>query len=75
MNNGNVLDLSGNLRINQFASLVKNANLVITNDVGLMLIAAAYHKKTHSVWGNSIPEFGMPPYLAGKGSEISKLKG
>jgi len=74
-NTGNVLDFTGKLRINQSASLVKNARLVISNDTGLMHIAAAYHKKILSIWGNTVPEFGMSPYMPGKGSEILEIKG
>jgi ADP-heptose:LPS heptosyltransferase len=74
-NTGNVVDFTGNLLINQSASLVKNARLVISNDTGLMHIAAAFHKKILSVWGNTSPKFGMYPYLPGKGSEILELKG
>jgi len=74
-NTGNVVDFSGKLRINQSASLVKNARLVITNDTGLMHIAAAYHKKILSVWGNTAPELGMFPYLSAEGSEILEIKG
>jgi len=71
----NVIDFTGKLRINQSASLVKNARLVIANDTGLMHIAAAFHKKILSVWGNTTPELGMYPYLPGDGSEILELKG
>jgi len=71
---GNVLDFTGKLRINQSASLVKNARLVISNDTGLMHIAAAYHKKILSVWGNTSPELGMYPYLPGEGSELLEVK-
>lgn len=71
---GNIIDFTGKLRINQSASLVKNAKLVISNDTGLMHIAAAYHKKILSVWGNTVPELGMSPYMAGKGSEILEIK-
>lgn len=74
-NSGDVLDFTGKLRINQSASLVKNARLVISNDTGLMHIAAAYHKKILSVWGNTVPELGMSPYLPGEGSEILEIKG
>ena len=74
-NTGNVVNYTGKLRINQSASLVKNAQLVISNDTGLMHIAAAYHKKTLSVWGNTAPELGMSPYMPGKGSEILEVKG
>jgi ADP-heptose:LPS heptosyltransferase len=71
----NVVDFTGKLRINQSASLVKNARLVIANDTGLMHIAAAFHKKILSVWGNTTPELGMYPYLPEDGSEILELKG
>jgi len=74
-NTGNVLVFTGKLRINQSASLVKNARLVIANDTGLMHIAAAFHKKILSVWGNTSPELGMYPYLPGEGSEILEVKG
>lgn len=74
-NSGNLIDFTGKLRINQSASLVKNARLVISNDTGLMHIAAAFHKKILSVWGNTSPELGMFPYLPGNGSEILEVKG
>ena len=74
-NTGNIVDYTGKLGINQSASLVKNARLVISNDTGLMHIAAAYHKKILSVWGNTSPELGMFPYLPGNGSEILEVKG
>jgi len=74
-NTGNVLDFTGKLTLNKSASLIKNARLVISNDTGLMHIAAAYHKKILSVWGNTVPELGMSPYMPGSGSEILENKG
>ena len=59
---GYVLNLCSKLNLNQSASIVKQANSVITHDTGLMHIAAAFRKKIISVWGNTIPEFGMYPY-------------
>ena len=53
----------GKLTINRSASLVKNAGKILTNDTGLMHIAAAFNKDIVSVWGNTVPEFGMIPYL------------
>ena len=50
------------LNLNQSASAVKQARKVITHDTGLMHIAAAFDKKIISVWGNTIPEFGMTAY-------------
>lgn len=72
---GNIIDFTGKLRINQSASLVKNARLVIANDTGLMHIASAFRKKILSVWGSTTPELGMYPYLPGDGSEIFEVKG
>ena len=48
--------------INQSASVLRKASAVISNDTGIMHIAAALKKKLISVWGNTIPEFGMYPY-------------
>jgi ADP-heptose:LPS heptosyltransferase len=53
----------GNFNLNQSAWLIKQAELIITNDTGLMHIAAAFQKKIISVWGNTVPELGMYPYL------------
>ncbi|MEM6699004.1 MAG: glycosyltransferase family 9 protein, partial [Bacteroidota bacterium] len=44
------------------ASVVRQAYKVITHDTGMMHIAAAFQKEILSVWGNTIPEFGMYPY-------------
>jgi ADP-heptose:LPS heptosyltransferase len=52
----------GKFNINQSASLVKNAKYVFAHDTGLMHIAAALKKEVFSIWGNTIPEFGMYPY-------------
>ena len=59
---GYVLNLCSKLNLNQSASIVKQAQVVITHDTGLMHIAAAFRKKIISIWGNTIPEFGMYPY-------------
>lgn len=72
-NTGNVIDFTGKLRLNQSASLVKNARLVVANDTGLMHIAAAFRKKILSVWGNTTPKFGMYPYMPGQGSDILEV--
>ncbi len=58
-----VLNCCGKYNINQSASVVKQAKLVITSDTGLMHIAAAFRKKIISLWGNTVPSFGMYPYL------------
>jgi ADP-heptose:LPS heptosyltransferase len=69
------INLCGKLNLNQSASIIQQANKVITSDTGLMHIAAAFKKDIVSLWGNTIPEFGMGPYLAGKNSQILEVKG
>lgn len=69
------INLCGKLNLNQSASVIEQSQKVITSDTGLMHIAAAYKKDIVSVWGNTIPEFGMGPYLAGEHSKILEVKG
>lgn len=74
---GNVLNYAGKISLNQSASLVRDARLVLSNDTGLMHIAAAFKKKILSFWGNTIPRFGMTPYKAhpeSKKLEVAGLK-
>lgn len=57
-----VINACGVYNLNQSASIVRQATRVISHDTGLMHIAAAFQQKIISVWGNTIPEFGMYPY-------------
>lgn len=57
-----VYNACGKFKLNESADLVRKAKLVITNDTGLMHIAAAYKKPIISLWGNTVPSFGMTPY-------------
>jgi ADP-heptose:LPS heptosyltransferase len=65
----------GKYNLGQSASLVKQARVIITHDTGLMHIAAAFKKKIVSIWGNTIPEFGMYPYLPDPDSCLFETKG
>ncbi len=58
----NTINLCGQLSIDQSALLMKNALKVYAHDTGMMHIAAALRKPIVSIWGNTIPEFGMTPY-------------
>lgn len=69
-----VFSACGKFSINQSASIIQQADKVITSDTGLMHIAAAYKKDVFSLWGNTIPQFGMSPYLPGSGSKILEVK-
>ncbi|MDP4282729.1 MAG: glycosyltransferase family 9 protein, partial [Bacteroidota bacterium] len=73
-----VLNTCGTLSIGQSASVVRQASGVLTNDTGLMHIAAAFRKPVASVWGNTVPELGMYPYMPGPDrnkSAIFEVKG
>jgi ADP-heptose:LPS heptosyltransferase len=57
-----VYNACGKFSINESADLVRKAKLVISNDTGLMHIAAAFKRPIVSLWGNTVPSFGMYPY-------------
>lgn len=65
LNKKTVLNYCGKLSLGQSAFLVSKSRVVLTHDTGLMHIAAAFKKPIVSIWGNTIPEFGMYPYLPG----------
>jgi heptosyltransferase-2 len=58
-----VVNACGRYSLSHSALLIRQAKLVITNDTGLMHIAAAFRKKIVSTWGNTVTSFGMYPYL------------
>lgn len=64
-----IYNACGKFNLNESADLVKKSKLVITHDTGLMHIAAALQKPVISVWGNTVPVFGMYPYY-GKRSNV-----
>ena len=57
-----VYNACGKFSLNESADLVRKSKLVVTNDTGLMHIAAAFKKPVISLWGNTVPSFGMYPY-------------
>ena len=71
---GKVFNACGKISINQSATVIQQADKIITSDTGLMHIASAFKKDVFSLWGNTIPEFGMYPYLPGKNSKILEVK-
>ena len=77
--NNTVLNAAGELSLDQSASIIRQAAVVITNDTGLMHIAATFQKPIVSLWGNTVSQFGMYPYLPGSENqsfiaEVSHLK-
>jgi ADP-heptose:LPS heptosyltransferase len=67
-------NLCGKLSLNQSAAIIKHSQKVITHDTGLMHIAAAFKKEIISVWGNTVPEFGMFAYYGTKQIKNSKFE-
>ncbi len=57
-----IYNACGKFNLNESADLVRKAKVIVTHDTGLMHIAAAFKKPIVSVWGNTVPSFGMTPY-------------
>ena len=79
VNDIKIYNSCGKFSLNESADIVRNAHLIISHDTGLMHIAAAFKKKIISVWGNTVPQFGMDAYfgnsiVANYQSEITDLK-
>ena len=70
-----ILNACGTHSLAESAWLVKQSEVVVTHDTGMMHIAAAFNKKIVSVWGNTIPQFGMYPYLPeGEAAYLAEVK-
>jgi len=72
-----ILNSCGRYNIHQSASLIQQSKILITHDTGLMHIGAAFQKKIITIWGNTVPQFGMYPFRADPASvqfEVSGLK-
>ena len=70
-----VLNGCGSWSINQSASVIQNASVVITHDTGMMHIASAFRKPVLTIWGNTVPAFGMYAYKPGSGSDHFEVEG
>jgi heptosyltransferase-2 len=57
-----IYNACGKFSLNESADIIRSSKLVISHDTGLMHIAAAFKKNILSVWGNTVPSFGMVPY-------------
>lgn len=69
-----IYNACGKFNINESASLVRQAKFIITNDTGLMHVAAAFNKPVISLWGNTVPEFGMTAYYVNKSGSIKDTR-
>ncbi|MBK9275472.1 MAG: glycosyltransferase family 9 protein [Flavobacteriales bacterium] len=57
-----VYDATGRYDLLGSASLIRRARTVIAHDSGAMHIACALGRPVVSVWGSTVPAFGMGPY-------------
>lgn len=69
-----VINACGNYSLNESASIVQQAKQVITADTGLMHIAAAFQKDIVVLWGNTVPELGMYPFLEERSYQSMEVK-
>lgn len=74
VNRKDVFNACGKFNLNQSAFLVKQAAQIITHDTGLMHIASAFNKRIISVWGNTVPAFGMSQYVEESQKVIVEVK-
>jgi ADP-heptose:LPS heptosyltransferase len=63
LDTGKIYNACGKFNLNESADLVRRAKLIVSNDTGLMHIATAFKRPVISLWGNTVPEFGMYPYM------------
>lgn len=61
-----IVSAAGRCTIGVSAALMDRSAMVVTPDTGMMHIAAALKKPMISVWGNTVPEFGMYAYYGGE---------
>ncbi len=60
----NVKNFSGRHTLRQTAAMLAQADVVLSNDTGLMHIAAAFQKPIVVLFGSSVKAFGFLPYKA-----------
>lgn len=60
--NTTIVNSCGKWNILESASIVSQAKSLLTNDTGMMHIAACFNTQIISIWGNTTPEYGMSPY-------------
>ena len=69
-----IYNACGKFSINESADLVRRSKIIVTHDTGLMHIAAAFNKPMLSVWGNTVPEFGMTAFYSNKNVQETRFE-
>ena len=61
-NRDKAVSFCGKLSLQESAEIIRQSKLCISNDTGMMHFASALKKPLISIWGNTVPAFGMYPY-------------
>jgi ADP-heptose:LPS heptosyltransferase len=69
-----IYNACGKFNINETADLIRKAKVIVTHDTGWMHVAAAFKKPVISVWGNTIPAFGITPYYGDYQNKESRFE-
>lgn len=69
--NKSIQNLCGKLNLQESASVLKQAAVLLTHDTGLMHIASAFAMPIVSVWGNTVPDLGMYAYTPANPNLVS----
>ena len=56
-----IISVCGECSLTESALIIRNAALIISNDTGMMHLAAASGKPLISIWGGTVPELGFAP--------------
>ncbi len=77
LTNKKIINFCGTVTLKQSAFLLKQSALLLTGDTGLMHIASCFEIPIVSVWGNTVPDFGMYAYYPTKPelATIHEVKG
>jgi len=68
-NHDKIYKFCGSISLDQSAYLIKHSVLVLSNDTGLMHVAASFKKPIISFWGCTKPDLGFSPYMSIDGSK------
>lgn len=63
----------GKFTLAETAFLLSKAKTVVSSDSGLMHVAAAFKVPVVSVWGNTVPSFGMYPLFPDNKKDLSAI--
>ncbi|MBR9921865.1 MAG: glycosyltransferase family 9 protein [Bacteroidetes bacterium] len=62
LNPDKIWNQCGKVNLHESAAWIRESCLLVTHDTGMMHIGAALSRKIVSIWGNTIPGFGMYPF-------------